>query len=296
MEWDVVTGERTTMPRLTVIMPAYRAGGTVESAMRSTLRAMPRDAELVVSVDGPDAETERAARRVTDRRVVVRTDAVNRGTVACMRHALETTDSELVAKMDADDVCLPWRFRVELAAMRHADIVCGSGIRFGHRAVPRPSYLGSLTSKEVGLLLPFTNPLFHPSLLARRQTLLDANAYATPSAAEDYVLWVDALLNGSTIHKTATAVIAYRISANQISGAPDYLRRVQDDPQVDRAYRAWVEALGMSWLMDNGGGTMHPVATRAQLEDVVARARPRTRPYMRRQLLRNATLIPAPAC
>ncbi|WP_058954510.1 glycosyltransferase [Kocuria rhizophila] len=282
------------MPKLTVIMPAYRAGATVERAMRSTLRAMPRDATLVVGIDGPDAATEAAAQAVVDDRVDVRVFERNRGAVACSRQLLLSTDSEYVGKMDADDVCAPWRFRTELAAAQHADIVCGSALRFGDGTVPRPSYMGSLTSTEVGLILPFTNPLFHPSLLARRQTLMDANAYATDSPAEDYVLWLDALLHGARIVKTAAIVIAYRLSATQISGASDYRDRVERDPEVRRVYKAWADATGRPWLLDNGGTPWRPAATREQLEEIVSLMRPRTRPYARRQLLMNTTLVEPP--
>lgn len=284
------------MPRLTIIMPAYRAAATIRSAMRSTLRAMPRDSELVVSVDGPDAATEDAARRVTDTRVTVRTNSVNVGTVACMRRALESTDSEFVAKMDADDLCAPWRFRSELAAAGQADLVCGSGIRFGGGALPRPSYPVSLTSQEVGLLLPFTNPMFHPSLLARRQTLVEANAYATDSVAEDYVLWCDALLNGARVVKLAAPVIGYRLSPSQITGAPDYVQRVVADPAVIRAYTEWAHASGRSWLVDSGGSPFFPVATQSQLDEIVAGMRPLNRAYARRQITKNTTVVESVPC
>ncbi|HBH55099.1 MAG TPA: glycosyltransferase [Kocuria sp.] len=284
------------MPRLTVIMPAYHAGATVESAMRSTLRAMPRDAELVVSVDGPDAETERAARRVPDRRVVVRENPENVGTVVRMREALETTDSELVARTDADDLSLPWRFAVSMRALRHADIVCGSGIRFGRGMLPRPSYPRNLTSTELGLLLPFVNPLFHSSMLARRETLEAADAYARPNTAEDYVLWFDALRQGARIYKLAVPVVAYRLSPGQLSGAPDYHERIAQDPEVLRAWSAWARSGRMSWLVDNGGVPGRPVGTPEQLRRVVAGVRPGTRPYARRNLAQVADLVGHPAC
>ena len=284
------------MPRLTVIMPAYHAGATVESAMRSTLRAMPRDAELVVSVDGPDAETERAARRVPDRRVVVRENPENVGTVVRMREALETTDSELVARTDADDLSLPWRFAVSMRALRHADIVCGSGIRFGRGMLPRPSYPRNLTSTELGLLLPFVNPLFHSSMLARRETLEAADAYARPNTAEDYVLWFDALRQGARIHKLAVPVVAYRLSPGQLSGAPDYHERIAQDPEVLRAWSAWARSGRMSWLVDNGGVPGRPVGTPEQRRRVVAGVRPGTRPYARRNLAQVADLAGHPAC
>lgn len=282
------------MPLLTVIMPAYRASATIGHAVRSTLRAMPRDAELVVAVDGPDPATEEAVGRVEDTRLRMRAHPVNRGSVACLRELLLTTDSELVARMDADDVSLPWRFRAARSALREADIVCGTGIRFGRGTPLKPSYPGSLTSREVGLLLPFVNPLFHPSMLARRETLLAANAYAEPSVAEDYVLWFDALLNGARVVKTATPLVAYRLNPGQITGAADYIQRVHTDPQVGRAYTAWAEASGMSWLLEHGGSPGAPVGTREQLDRVVAGVRPRTRRYARRHVEATATVLVAP--
>ena len=284
------------MPQLTVIMPAYRAGATVESAMRSTLRAMPRDSELVVSVDGPDAETERAAHRVADRRVVVRENAVNVGTVARMREALDTTDSAFVARTDADDLSLPWRFTASMRALPHADIVCGGGVRFGQGMLPRPSYPRSLTSTELGLLLPFVNPLFHSSMLARRETLERADAYARPNTAEDYVLWLDALCQGARIHKLAVPLIAYRLSPGQLSSAPDYHARIAQDPEVRRAWDAWARTSGMTWLVDNGGGPGSPVGTAEQLRAVVAGVRPGTRHYARRHLAQVAGVAKEPAC
>lgn len=284
------------MPFLTVIMPAYRASRTIETAVRSTLLAMPRDAELVVAVDGPDAETEAAARRITDRRVVVRANPQNVGTVACMRAALETTDSEVVARTDADDISLPWRFAVSIPALRRAEIVCGAGIRFGSRRPPRPSYPKSLTSREIGLLIPFVNPLFHSSMVASRSALMAADAYARPNMAEDYVLWLDALRTGARIHKLAAPVMAYRLSAGQLSSAPDYHARIAADPEVNRAWSAWARAGGMEWLTDNGGAPGSPRGTREQLTSVVAGVRPGTRHYARRQLAHSATLMTESSC
>ena len=146
------------------------------------------------------------------------------------------------------------------------------------------------------LLLPFVNPLFHSSMLARRETLEAADAYARPNTAEDYVLWFDALRQGARIHKLAVPVVAYRLSPGQLSGAPDYHERIAQDPEVLRAWSAWARSGRMSWLVDNGGVPGRPVGTPEQLRRVVAGVRPGTRPYARRNLAQVADLAGHPAC
>src|SRR4051794_10401516 len=97
------------MPRLSVIVPAFNAAGTIASAIRSTTRALPRDAEVVVLDDGSADGTADAVRALDDARVRV-ISRPNRGVAVTLNDLLDATDSELVARMDADDLVLPGRF------------------------------------------------------------------------------------------------------------------------------------------------------------------------------------------
>ena len=59
------------MPELSVLMPVRNGAATIASAIGSTLRAMPKDAELVVCDDASDDETVELARSTGDHRVRV---------------------------------------------------------------------------------------------------------------------------------------------------------------------------------------------------------------------------------
>ena len=46
------------MPRLVVLLPAYNAASTLQAALDSTLRALPRDAGVMVLDDGSSDGTD----------------------------------------------------------------------------------------------------------------------------------------------------------------------------------------------------------------------------------------------
>lgn len=109
------------MPRLSVIMPARNAAVHIRTALTSTLRALPPDAELVVLDDASDDDTEQILHEVPDSRLRVIRSESNLGVAESLNRLLDATDSQYVARMDADDVCFPWRFRVQRRQIANLD-------------------------------------------------------------------------------------------------------------------------------------------------------------------------------
>ncbi|MGO1319451.1 MAG: glycosyltransferase family 2 protein, partial [Galactobacter sp.] len=164
------------MPRLSVLMPAFNAQATVLPAVRSTLRALPRDAELVVLDDGSTDDTARVLSQLGDRRLRVLSRA-NDGVASGLNLLLQETDSDYIARMDADDLVLPGRFRRQLAAARDgADAVFTTVVTWNQHKLtpPRPS---AILPQDFGLHLLLTNPVAHSTLLARREAVDRVGGY-----------------------------------------------------------------------------------------------------------------------
>jgi hypothetical protein len=214
------------VPRLSVLLPVKDGATTIRSAVRSTLRAMPRDAELLVVDDGSSDATGVILDRIEDPRLKVIRHEGAQGVAASLNHALEVTDSELVGRMDADDITLPWRFRVQLPALDTADLVFGSMILIDERS--RPVGLGSpwpVSPASAALHLLFENPFAHPTMVGRRAALTAPGGYRG-SKVEDYDLWLRAVHHGARLRKLSAPVLAYRRHAGQatqswVTGAPD---------------------------------------------------------------------------
>ena len=234
------------MPRLTVLMPAKNAERYIGRAIRSTLRAIPRDAEVLVWDDASTDATVQVVTSFDDPRVKVTVSPVSVGSGAARDGLLAVSDSEYVAAMDADDVAFRWRFSLPLRwlAEGRSSVVFGSVIRFGERRTPIPTVPSRFTPKEVPWLLAVSNPLFHSTMTARRDAVV-ASGYGTARVAQDYALWLRIAASGVGMEVHPVALSAYRISASQVSSASGYFDRIRREPEVATAYsRLWDSLIG----------------------------------------------------
>lgn len=227
------------MPRLSVLLPVKDGAATILRAARSTLRAMPEDGELLVIDDGSTDGTGEIVAGIADVRIRLIRHERAQGVANSLNAGLRQSDSLLVARMDADDVSLPWRFRIQLLATETADYVFGSLVlinargRFVGVADPAP-----VTPAQAPLHLLLENPFAHPTLVARREALESVGAYrVTP--VEDYDLWLRAAAAGQRLRKLTVPVLAYRRHEGQ---ATQSWRRDAADPLLDESYAAMLPA------------------------------------------------------
>lgn len=229
------------MPRLSVIVPAYNAAGTIGSALRSTSRALPRDAEIVVLDDGSADDTAAEARGTGDPRIRV-LSRPNRGVAVTLTELLDATDSELVARMDADDLVLPGRFHRQLRAIDDgADAVFTTVVTWGsgRPGVPRPS---GISAEEFGLHLLLTNPVAHSTLVARRSAMVGAGGYRD-LPTEDYDLWLRMADRGSRIRRLGLPGLAYRVHPGQVTASEEWRRSSWENPEIAASFSTLAERL-----------------------------------------------------
>jgi glycosyltransferase involved in cell wall biosynthesis len=204
-------------PAVTVLLPVRNGLPFFRTALHSVLAQSMGDFELVVLDDGSDDGSLALARSLSDPRIIVVEDGRHLGLSARLNQGVRLARADLIARMDADDICLPLRFELQteyLKAHSEVDLV-------GCRAAV-------FRDDEVLGLLPFaadhealcarpwhTIPLPHPTWLGRREWFL-RNPYRSPEVtrAEDQEL----LVRASPTSRYAClpdVLLAYRL------GAPD---------------------------------------------------------------------------
>jgi glycosyltransferase involved in cell wall biosynthesis len=110
------------MPAVSVVIATYLRPELVARAARSVLDQEPPPAEVVVVVDGLDAETEEALAALDDPRVLAVVPDERLGIGAALNLGVRRTSGEWLAFLDDDDEWLPGKLAAQLgtaAAARH---------------------------------------------------------------------------------------------------------------------------------------------------------------------------------
>jgi glycosyltransferase involved in cell wall biosynthesis len=107
------------MPRVSVIVPAYNAAVYLPDAIESVIRQTYTDWEIVVVDDGSVDNTRTVVgsyiARLQDKLQYVYQP--NRGLPAARNTAIRHSRGEFIALLDADDLCMPRRLELSVAAL-----------------------------------------------------------------------------------------------------------------------------------------------------------------------------------
>lgn len=180
-------------PRLTVIMPAYNTALYIREAIDSILQQTFTDFEFIIINDGSKDNTLEVIKQYNDPRIRL-IDQANKGLIDTLNEAILLAQSDIIARMDADDICYPERLQIEFDFLTQnpdyvlvgsqADIIDKDGnylmplIPIGH------------THEEIKDRIDMKCPFIHPCVMFRKQAVIDAGLYPKNALTfEDHLLW-----------------------------------------------------------------------------------------------------------
>ena len=181
-------------PRVTVLMPVYNAEKYLRPAMDSILGQSFEDFEFLIIDDQSADSSLDIIRGYGDTRVKVVSE-VHRGVAGTLNRGLALAQGEYIARMDSDDISLPERLSKQVRYMdEHPEIdVCGSWVEmFNDDGFSRASRY-ACSDQDIKAELIFGNPIAHPSIIIRKNSL-ERNGLSYPAdKAEDYALWAKSI-------------------------------------------------------------------------------------------------------
>jgi glycosyltransferase involved in cell wall biosynthesis len=204
---------------LTVLMSVYRKESPtflsqcLDSLVAQTLQAD----EVVIVEDGPLGEELEAtiASYNASLPIVSLRLPVNVGLGEALRAGLHLCRGEYVARMDSDDICLPFRFQMQMDFLRRnpdIDVISGTWAEFDEDC-SRPHSLRRLPPTGPALLryAKFRNPINHVTAIFRKSAVLAAGSYQSFHGFEDYHLWVRMLRLGYQLHNIDEILVCVRV-------------------------------------------------------------------------------------
>lgn len=208
------------IPRITVLMPAYNAEKYIGQAITSVLNQTFTDFELLIINDGSIDTTKQIIESFEDSRIRL-INQTNQGIAAALNIGLLNAKAGLIARFDADDICMPERLMIQYNFLSdHPDyIIVGSDAEFidmnGNYVYTRS--LPAHTNEEIQGLGLDKSPLIHSAVLYRKASIMQAGGYnAHAHGFEDLLLWSKVIKQGK-VHNLSQKLLQVRLSPGSIS-------------------------------------------------------------------------------
>lgn len=182
-------------PAITVLLPVYNAGKFLEEAIVSILNQTFKDFEFLIIDDGSTDDSLEIINRYSkrDNRIKV-ISRPNKGFVATLDEGMSLAKTNLIARMDADDIALPTRLEVQYKYLQeHPDCsVVGCQLQIideegkKKHIDPRPTQ-----DVNLKLFLAYGCALSGPTVVFRKDIIESIGGFQEAALpAEDYDCWV----------------------------------------------------------------------------------------------------------
>jgi len=203
-------------PRITVLMPVFNGERYLAEAIDSVLAQTFNDFELLILDDGSTDGSRAIAKACPDPRIRLVCNDGNRGLIYSLNRGIALATGEYIARMDADDICLPERLEKQVALL-DADpelAAVGTPVIFidcaGNKCGVWDDDRLTPDWPEIRRRLPRANCLAHPGMTVRRSIMIDYGYDPDQKGAEDYDLWLRMAADNLRITKTTEPLLLYR--------------------------------------------------------------------------------------
>ncbi len=181
-------------PKISVIMPVYNSEKYLNEAIESILRQSYTDFEFLIIDDCSTDNSPSIIQSYRDPRIRYIHNDGNQGVAYSLNRGLALAQGEYIARMDADDISLPEKFKHQVSFLdQHPAVgVLGTAVCLMDASGKKRDKL-SFPTEHISLywrLCFFENPIIHPTVMMRKDVVDRAGGYLVEMTnSEDYDLW-----------------------------------------------------------------------------------------------------------
>ena len=210
-------------PEISVVMPVYNGEEFLTEAVESVLNQTYKDFEFLILYDkSSDSSFEIIQKYVVlDPRVRL-VECQGTGILGALNKGIRLSKGHFIARMDADDICLPERFEKQIKHMKEGslDICGGDFIIINNNKIPIKHVKVPKTKSEIILTMGFSVPFAHPTVMMRKEFLSKNKLLFGSNGkryAEDLDMWIVMLSKGAIFGNLNEEVLKYRILKTSLS-------------------------------------------------------------------------------
>ena len=207
-------------PKVAVLLCAHNAERFIAQAIESILKQTYKDYEFIIVENSSNDNTWSIIKSYSDTKIRAFQTPLKQLTFN-LNYGLIQTKAEYIARMDADDIAKPERIERQVNYLdAHPDVVVlGTAFElFGTDEESRVVFMPE-TNKAIRRRLPFRFCFCHPTVMFRREIILEHGGYQGGSYSQDVDLWLrlsrDKALKFANLKEP---LLKYRIHPNQAKG------------------------------------------------------------------------------
>ena len=202
-----------TKPLVSVIMSEYNTNiDLLKESIRSILKQSYSNFEFIIIDDCGKNNMEDIIEDFNDDRIKVFKNIENSGLVFSLNKALSLAKGEFIARMDTDDYSYENRLLIQVQfLLNNPDIdLVGSNVDYydGLNIWGHSKLSGPVTRKQI----LNSSPLNHPTIMAKRDVLINAGGYPNYNRCEDYALWIELFSKEYNMHNIQDSLLKYHLS------------------------------------------------------------------------------------
>lgn len=203
------------MALLTVLMPVFNAQSFLREAIDSILNQTLRDFELLIVNDASTDESLSIIQSYDDPRIRVVNNESNLGISATLNKGINLSTTELIARMDADDISAPTRLQKQYDFfLDHPD--CALVSSWVNIVSEDGSHIHTeqFRSRYYYYNMTFDCWIYHPSVMYKKAVVLEVGAYNSFYSEDFDLFWH--ILRKYKIANIEEPLLDYRITSQSL--------------------------------------------------------------------------------
>ena len=206
-------------------MPVFNAQDTLTECLDSIFKQSLQDFEIIAVNDFSTDKSVEVIKSYNDPRIRV-IENKNKGIVPALNIGLSCCDSDYVARMDADDVMYVERLEKQYDVL-HNDFditLCATQVKKFPEEIIQAGYIeyirwqnACLTPQDINSQIYIESPFAHPSVMFRKNHIVESGAYKDGEFPEDYELWLRLFHGRQKMVKLDEVLLGWRESDSRLS-------------------------------------------------------------------------------
>lgn len=214
---------------VSIVVPVYNGYEFLTDCLQSLLDQSFTDTEIIIVNDGSSDETPALLKQYENvKNIVVCHFSQNRGEAAATNVGIQIARGKYIARMDADDIALPERLSLQVAALENDPelVLVGAQMKMFGRADETTNLFQADADIKCAFLVG-SGHLLTPTVMWRRDWFIQRAIWWNTSlpSARDLRFWSEAMLAGAKFGNLPEVLVRYRIHDANASHQLDAVRQ-----------------------------------------------------------------------